>query len=407
MLDKDKLEKIINNLLSNSFKFTPNGGSVSVDITASQNSSSKFVSVSVKDNGIGISKESLAKIFNRFYQVDNSSKRNYGGSGIGLSLVKELVSLHHWNIDVKSTEGKGTEFILSIPLNGNHPDIKENAPEKIDHDINDRSTLDIPSPTVSSSVKKGEKSQILFVEDNEDVRTYVNDLLKTDYNVLLAESGEIGIEVTKNNLPDLILSDVMMPGMDGFEFCKRIKCDWKTSHLPVILLTARVDHQSKLDGLELGADDYITKPFEQKELLIRIKNLIEQRNQLKEKFSKDINPPAESIFYIKEEKELIEKASAIVEKFLGDEEFNSDVLAKEMFVSRSQLNRKLHAITGQGPGEFIRNYKLKRAAQMILESELSITQIAYEVGFGSPAQFTRAFQKHYNSLPSEFKQTKP
>ena len=410
MLDKDKLEKIINNLLSNSFKFTPNGGSISVGVTASQKNSNKFVCVSVKDNGIGISREYIANIFDRFYQVDNSSKRNYGGSGIGLALVKELITLHKWDIEVKSEPGLGTEFILSIPLIADK-ELTEGNPQQNDKCFGERTSENRSIKNEYNenniSVNKNDKPLILFVEDSEDVRKYVYDLLKTDYDVLLAESGEAGIDVTQNNLPDLILSDVMMPGMDGFEFCKKIKSDWKTSHIPVILLTAKVTQQNKLDGLELGADDYITKPFDYKELLLRIKNLIDLRKKLKEKFSTEIKTKPETVSLNKPDQEFIQKVNDVIEKYLINENFNSDVLAKEMFVSRSQLNRKLHAITDQGPGEFIRNYKLKRAAQMILENKLSITQIAYEVGFGSPAQFTRAFQKHYNSLPSEFKQIKP
>jgi len=194
----------------------------------------------------------------------------------------------------------------------------------------------------------------------------------------------------------------MMPVMDGFELCKKLKTNWKTSHIPVILLTAKVTHQSKLEGLETGADDYLTKPFDFEELSIKIKNLITQRKQLKEKFSKDINANVESITTNLFDKEFIEKINEIIESQLQNENFTSEDLAEKLFVSRSQLNRKLNAIVGQGPGEFIRIYKLKRAAQMILENKLSITQIALEVGFSSPAQFTRAFQKHFNCLPSEF-----
>jgi signal transduction histidine kinase/ligand-binding sensor domain-containing protein/DNA-binding response OmpR family regulator len=404
MIDKDKLEKIINNLLSNAFKFTPTSGSIYLNVRTLHNIDDQ-ITVSVRDTGVGIPKEFQNKIFDRFYQVDNSSKRNFGGSGIGLALVKELAALHEWEINVQSSEGEGTEFVLTIPLKNNHSEHSDKLSTNIETQSAERIEPLMPEQVNTTSGYHEEKSLILFVEDNEDVRIYVNDLLKSEYNVLLADSGESGIEVTKNNLPDLILSDVMMPGMDGFEFCKRIKSDWKTSHIPVILLTAKVDHQSKLDGLELGADDYLTKPFEQKELLIRVKNLIEQRRLLKEKFSKDILLPAESISYNKEGKELIEKASAIVEKYLADENFNSEILAREMFMSRSQLTRKMQSAIAQGPGEFIRNYKLNSSAKLILDKKLSITQIALEVGFGSPAQFTRAFQKHFNCLPSEFKNT--
>ncbi|MDT3695238.1 MAG: two-component regulator propeller domain-containing protein [Ignavibacterium sp.] len=406
MIDKDKLEKIINNLLSNAFKFTPSGGSIYVNINCPDNNADQ-ITVSVKDTGIGIPNEFQNKIFDRFYQIDNSSKRNFGGSGIGLALVKELATLHNWEINLNSVEGEGTEFVLTIPIKSNHSAVSEKLKANIETQATEHIDPLSPEHFSTASGNINEKSLILFVEDNEDVRVYVNDLLKSDYDLLLADCGESGIEITKNNLPDLILSDVMMPGMDGFEFCRRIKSDWKTSHIPVILLTAKVDHQSKLDGLELGADDYITKPFEQNELLVRIKNLIEQRRLLKEKFSRDITLPTETVPYNKEEKELIEKASSIVEKYLNDENFNSEILAKEMFMSRSRLTRKMQSAAGQGPGEFIRNYKLNRSARLILEKKLSITQIAFEVGFGSPAQFTRAFQKHFNCLPSEFNQMKP
>jgi len=409
IIDRDKLEKIINNLLSNAFKFTPVDGNISVDISIENKYEPVIANISVKDSGIGILKEYQSKIFDRFYQADNSSKRNYGGSGIGLALVKELVTLHKWDIEVKSNPGLGTEFILSIPLIADK-ELTEVNQQQNNNDIAERTSKNRliknefigPNPPEN----KNDKPLILFVEDSEDVRKYVYDLLKPDYNVLIAESGEAGIDVTQNNLPDLILSDVMMPGMDGFEFCKKIKSDWRTSHIPVILLTAKVTHQSKLDGLELGADDYITKPFDYKELFIRIKNLIDQRKKLRRKFSKEISLQAGTISGNSSDTELIQKTIDIIEKNLNNENFNSDTLANELFVSRSQLNRKLQAVVSQGPGEFIRNYKLKRAAQMILEKRFSITQIALEVGFGSPAQFTRAFQKHYNSLPSEFKQNK-
>ncbi len=403
MIDKDKLEKIIDNLLTNAFKFTPNSGSISIDITTSQNNETKNILISIKDSGMGIPKESQEKIFDRFYQVDNSSKRNIGGSGIGLSLVKELVLLHNWNIEVKSSENTGTEFILTIPFGVNTDQIIIYN----DNDIKSAANTDKKDKAISLNDdwltnNNSDKPVVLVVEDSEDVRTYVHDILISDYDVLLAESGDKGLEFSINNQPDLIVSDVMMPGMDGFEFCKRAKSDWKTSHIPVILLTAKAAHQNKLEGLELGADDYITKPFDYKELLIRIKNLIDQRKKLKEKFSKDINTKAEIFSENSSDKEFIQKTIDVIEKNIHNEKFDSEALAKELYVSRSQLNRKLHSITGQGPGEFLRIYKLKRGAQMILENKLSITQIAYEVGFGSPAQFTRAFQKYFKYLPSEF-----
>jgi signal transduction histidine kinase/DNA-binding response OmpR family regulator/streptogramin lyase len=405
MLDKDKFEKIINNLLNNAFKFTDIGGMVSVEILEQTIAKKRIAKVSICDSGIGISKENQPKIFNRFFQVDDSSKRNYGGSGIGLSLVKELTTLHGWQINLNSAEGEGTEFVIEIPLL-THDELKENKVGLFDELKDENENLEEQNNLAIEPQTSKAKPIVLLVEDSGDVRNYVEGLLKQDYNVLQAENGLAGFEIATNNLPDLIISDVMMPIMDGFELCKKIKTDWKTSHIPLILLTAKATHQSKLDGLETGADDYLTKPFDFEELSIRIKNLISQRKQLKEKFSKDINVNVDSITTNSFDKEFIEKINRIIESQLQNENFTSENLAEELFVSRSQLNRKLNAIAGQGPGEFIRLFKLKRAAQMIIENKLSITQIALEVGFGSPAQFTRAFQKHFNCLPSEFQLTK-
>ncbi len=406
MIDRDKLEKIINNLLSNAFKFTPSGGKISVNIRLENAIPQKFALVEISDTGVGIAEEYQSKIFDRFYQVDGNSKKTETGSGIGLALVKELVSLHNWDITVKSKEGEGTTFILKIPLEkvddvDTQKEI-ESIKKSIDKKIEEESTLAEFEDESEITIKKEEKPAILFVEDSPDVRSYVYDLLKPDYKVLLAERAEEGIELALKNIPDLIISDLMMPGMDGNEFCTKIKSDWQTSHIPFILLTAKATAESRIEGLETGADDYLTKPFNFEELSVRIKNLIEQRKRLREKFSKEINVKAESVASNVVDKEFVQKMIDIIEKNLGNENFSSETLAELLFVSRSQLNRKLQAVTGQGPGEFIRGYKLKRAAKMILENRLSITQVAYEVGFGSPAQFTRSFKKHFNCLPSEF-----
>jgi signal transduction histidine kinase/ligand-binding sensor domain-containing protein/DNA-binding response OmpR family regulator len=402
-LDKDKFEKIINNLLNNAFKFTDVGGNVNIELNEKTISGINNALISISDSGVGISKENQPKIFNRFFQVDDSSKRNYGGSGIGLALVKELTTLLGWEISVSSNEGEGTEFTLQIPLLSQE-EIKTNISlsNSLGHQENLNEEVELKKVDDDYILENNSKPLIVFVEDQSEVRDYVLGLLKHDYNVLQAENGKIGLDVAINSLPDLIISDVMMPVMDGFELCKKLKTDWKTSHIPVILLTAKVAHQSKLEGLETGADDYLTKPFDFEELSVRIKNLIAQRKLLKEKFSKDINANVDSITTNLFDKEFIEKIYRIIESQLQNENFTSENLAKELFVSRSQLTRKLNAITGIGPGEFIRIYKLKRAAQMILENKLSITQVALEVGFSSPAQFTRAFQKHFNCLPSEF-----
>ena len=411
MIDRDKLEKIINNLLSNAFKFTPSEGKISVSIRLENMTPQNEALVEISDTGVGIAEEYQPKIFDRFYQVDDESKKNQAGSGIGLALVKELVSLHNWDISVKSKEGEGTAFTLSIPLEKTEEvetqKEKVSIEKSIDLKKQEVSALADSTDELEITNEQEEKPAILFVEDSPDVRSYVNDLLKPDYKVFLAERAEDGIKIALKNMPDLIISDLMMPGMDGNEFCNKVKSNWQTSHIPFILLTAKATAESKIEGLETGADDYLTKPFNFEELSVRIRNLIEQRKRLREKFSKEINVKAESISSNVVDKEFVQKIINIIEKNLCDDNFNSETLAEQLFVSRSQLNRKLQAVTGQGPGEFIRSYKLKRAAQMIMGKKLSITQIAFEVGFGSPAQFTRAFKKHFNCLPSDFARNIP
>jgi signal transduction histidine kinase/ligand-binding sensor domain-containing protein/DNA-binding response OmpR family regulator len=415
-VDRDKLEKIINNLLSNAFKFTSSNGVISVGINHTSNNDEEFAEVLISDTGIGIPKEKQERIFDRFYQVDDSSRKNYGGSGIGLALVKELVDLHKWEINVDSELGKGTEFNLKIPLwdsylNGNEK-VSEAITDKLigetyKHEKESAEDSDLFEKEIEQEIiekKKllGDKPSILIVEDSEDVRSYLNSLLKSDYRIYEAVNGEDGVKKTSELIPDLIISDVMMPSMNGMEFCKKVKTDWLTSHIPVILLTAKASAQSKIEGLETGADAYLTKPFNSNELSVRIRNLLEQRKMLREKFSKEIKVEPASIAVTSLDNEFLQKAFDVAEKNLSNTEFNSEAFAKEMFVSRSQLHRKLLAITSQAPGEFLRTFRLKRAATFILEKRLSITQVAFEVGFSSPSHFTKAFRQQFNCLPTEF-----
>jgi len=421
-VDKDKLEKIINNILSNAFKFTPSGGIISLDVKNNRRDDGDFAAVKISDTGIGIPKDKLDRIFDRFYQVDDSSGRAFGGSGIGLSLVKELVELHKWKINIESEMAKGTTFILTIPLSDSYLSDKQKIKEENNSNIissdQDKITKHQNGVTVLndsvanqnmydddqifSNELKNNNPSVLVVEDSSDVREYILSLFQNDYNIIQAENGEAGLRIAAELMPDLIISDIMMPGMDGIEFCKCIKTDFQTSHIPVILLTAKVSQENKIEGLEIGADDYVTKPFNFKELSVRIKNLLEQRKRLKDKFSKDINIHAETVTVNSIDKEFLERALNVAEINLQNSEFDSGSFAKIMFVSRSQFYRKMIAITGQGPGEFIRTYRLKKSAQLLIEKKLSITQIALEVGFNSPSHFTKAFQQYFNCLPSEF-----
>ncbi|MDP2365207.1 MAG: ATP-binding protein, partial [Ignavibacteria bacterium] len=408
MIDRDKLEKIINNLLNNAFKFTPDGGKISVELSIDKHGKSDVATISISDTGIGIPEEHRSKIFDRFYQIDNVSKRNFGSSGIGLALVKELVSLHNWNISVFSKVREGTVFTLRIPLEKQVDETEEKSIGKLlsssDLQLKNENLLNFNNEDIADDTDSSKKPVILFIEDSPEVRNYVFDLLNTDYEVLLAKDAGEGIQLSLKHMPDLIISDIMMDGMDGIEFCRRVKTDWQTSHIPVILLTAKATKESKIEGLVTGADDYITKPFNYEELSARIKNLIDQRKNLKEKFSKEINLTPGSIVSNDIDKGFMDKVLDALENNLNNENFDTELLAKEIFISRRQLHRKLQAVTGQAPGEFIRIFKLKRAAQMLIENRFSVTQIALEVGFGSPAQFTRAFKKYFGCLPSEFKE---
>jgi signal transduction histidine kinase/DNA-binding response OmpR family regulator len=398
-IDRDKLEKIINNLLGNAFKYTPPGGRISIDLTVEDSSNNKRVVIAVSDTGIGIPNEHQTKIFDRFHKVD--SERNIEGFGIGLALVKELVNLLNWDIYVESKEGEGSVFKLTIPLtNDEYQDKQISDPEIIV--LAKKLEQDYDEYDKGETERKTGNPVILIVEDSTDVRTYLYDLLKGDYKVLLSDSAERGMELAQQIMPELIISDIMMPGMNGIEFCHKIKTCWQTSHIPVMLLTAKAGLESKVEGLETGADDYLTKPFSFEELTARAKNLINQRKHLREKFSKDINIQPASLSTNSMDKEFIEKIMKVVEQNIEKEKFNSQTLAEEMFISKRQLHRKLLALTGKGPGEFIRIVRLKKAAQLLIENKFSVTQVAYEVGFGSPAQFTRAFKKYYNSLPSEY-----
>jgi signal transduction histidine kinase/DNA-binding response OmpR family regulator/streptogramin lyase len=416
-VDKDKLEKILNNILSNAFKFTPENGTILVAALKEMDNKKEFISISIKDSGIGIPKEKLEHVFDRFFQVDDSSRKEYSGSGIGLSLVRELVDLQRWKINVNSEIGVGTEFVIIIPTSEDYLDANQKITEEnnsikiipndekkelVSDNINSKKISGLAINGFPESNLNDKKKTILIVEDSDDVQIYLKEILKEEYNIIIAENGVKGLDSALQFLPDLIISDVMMPKMDGIEFCSHIKSDWQTSHIPVILLTAKASSENKIEGLETGADDYVTKPFSFRELSARIKNLLDQREKLKQKFGKNVNYKPEDITPNKADQEFLQKATITIEKNISEPEFGSDQFAQEMFLSRSQLHRKLHAVTGQSTGEFIRTIRLKKAAGLILEKKFSLTQIALEVGFNSPSHFTKAFKQMFGCLPSEF-----
>ena len=405
--DTDKFEKIINNLLSNAFKFTSENGKVLVCINEISKNEKLFAEIKIIDSGISIPQEKIDNIFDRFYQVDDSDNRNFGGSGIGLSLVKEFIELHKWQIIVKSKIGIGTEFNIEIPYGDEH--LSETEKIEALKIINNKQILTDQISLANKNIileasfeNKIDKAKILIVDDSADVRKYLTNLLKNKYFVAEEENGKKGIKAALELLPDLIISDIMMPSMDGIQFCRKIKTDWRTSDIPVILLTAKASFENKIEGLEIGADEYLTKPFDSRELFTRINNLLEQRDRLRKKYGDNLESLFQKNNLTKIDNEFMEKLEDAILKNIDKVNFNTEFLAKELFVSRTKLHRKVHEISGQAPGEFIRSFKLKKAAKLLLENKLSVTQIAYEIGFSSPAQFTRAFTKYFDCLPSEY-----
>ncbi len=438
-VDQDKIEQILNNLLSNAFKSTAKGGEVQVTVVTEPTPespprrgtnvspsrearlatgqgigvgkvSSNHISIKVSDTGVGIPPNRVDKIFDRFYQVDDSQKREHEGTGIGLALVKELVKLHHGHISVQSEPGKGSTFTVSIPLGKEHfkesyqitSSIQTDKPDSEMYPITEPESVDNEIPENITTASSQPKPIILVVEDNADMRTYICNYLKSDYKLLEANNGAEGVEKAQTTIPDLIISDVMMPKMDGYVFCTQIKSDEKTSHIPVILLTARAAKEDKLTGLETGADDYVAKPFESDELKIRVKNLIEQRILLRKRYSSNTGLRPEEIAVTSADKKFLIKALQIIEQNMSDPEFGVDKFRKEIALSRVQLHRKLHALTDQSTSEFVRSVRLNRAAQLLKQNADTITQIAYEVGFKNPSYFSSSFQKQFGVLPKEY-----
>ncbi len=411
--DKDMVEKILSNLLSNAFKFTPEGGSVKVEITKPKSQTSKLIELSVSDTGIGIPADHLDKVFDRFYQVDASQTREQEGSGLGLALVKELVELHHGTIQAQSEVGRGTTFTVRLPLGRSHLRDKEivAAPvsaEPTMHEIEGaiaEKVVEEAREEAESEHAKGEKPIVLVVEDNADVRAYIKDYLVPAYQVAEARDGAEGIEKAQEIIPDLIISDVMMPKKDGYAMCRELKTDEKTSHVPVILLTAKAASGDKIEGLESGADDYLVKPFEPKELVARVKNLIALRRKLRERFSKGVPLKPGEIAVTSMDDTFLQRLMAVVEKRMGDEKFSVEELGHEVGMSRVQIHRKLTALTNHSASEFIRHVRLHRAMDMLMKDAGTVSEIAYSVGFSSPAYFTKCFHEQFGKTPAEIRKS--
>ncbi len=378
--DKDKLEKILNNLLSNAIKYTPANGNVKVTLRESFGE----VIFKIEDSGIGIDKRLIPKIFDRYYQIENDNNQQIAGTGVGLALVKELVAVMNGKLEVESLENAGTTFRVILPNIDSEKETVSQYP------------IFVPESEVSGNDAKG---LLLVVEDNDDLRTYIVNLFSENFRVLEATDGKSGLELTINEIPDLIITDLMMPNINGLGLCKVIKADSRVCHIPIILLTAKADLDSRIEGYETGADEYIAKPFSPNELKARVNNLLKNRNLLFEKYGLE-NPRAISSKDLNQV--FIMNIISQIELRLSDSTLNIEDLADKLNLSSIQLRRKLKAITGSNPTEYIRNYRLQKAEKMLKAKTSSVSEIAYQVGFESLSYFSKVFQEKYGKLPSEW-----
>jgi len=402
--DQDKVEKIITNLLSNAFKFTPAHGAVTLTAGIVDQG---YLQITVSDTGNGIAREDQASIFLPFYQV-RQDHHVQQGTGLGLPLVKELTRLHHGTIEVSSEPGKGASFVVRLPIAKHLFPEDQLIVDSSDGVWNDMIHANAPQPD-DRVVHAGHETwfdnrdAILVADDHADLRQFISGTLqRSGYAVLTASDGKEAMDLALKFVPSLVLSDLMMPRMDGLELTKKMKADERTSHIPVILLTAKNEQQSRLDGWGTGADDYLIKPFSPDELLARITNLIEQRKRLSKKFGERMAAlPAQASVQSLDDR-FLARARGVVESNLEDYTFTVERMAEEMNLSRTQLLRKLKALTDLSPTDFIKDIRLKRAAHLIRHKADTITQIGYAVGFNDQSYFTKCFKKQFGVTPSEF-----
>ena len=397
--DADKVGKIVMNLLSNAFKFTPEGGRVTVMIEHVAGTPD-MLEIKIADTGIGISEVDKEHIFERFYQAGHKGVEETTGNGIGLSLVRDFVTLHEGEVKVFDNIGTGSVFVIQFPVK--HVETQVQLPPETGIPAGEEEDKEIKEETREETERK-DFPLLLIVDDNEDFRIFMRYSLELQYRVKLAVNGNEAWEMMQEELPDLVISDVMMPQMDGNELCRLIKQDKRTAHIPVILLTARQNTEAKLEGLQTGADDYVTKPFNMTILVLRIRKLIEL-SRYHRVTQGMIDPAPSEIVITSLDEKLIEKAIKYVEDNMSRTELSVEELSRELGMSRVHLYKKLLQITGKTPIEFIRVIRLKRAAQLLRESQLHVSEVAFEVGFNNPKYFSRYFKDEFGVLPSVYQE---
>jgi len=426
--DENKLDKIVYNLLANAFKYTPDKGNIDVGLSVAGPHSpgeldprspvkpDECLEISIEDNGIGIPENDLEHIFDRYYRVENPDSFVQTGSGIGLSLVRELTELHRGKILVSSKLGKGSCFTVLLPCGREHlsedeivdrvTDGREDMFSVRQFALTDEQEYIGRYDPVQPRLDEGGKPLLLIVDDEPELRSFIKDNFSLDFYVIEAENGAEGFDMALKNNPDIIITDILMPVMDGIELCRKIKSDIKTSHIPLVMLTAKANIESRIEGLDTGADAYIAKPFTTKLIEVQISNILESRKRLRRKFSQEFILQPSDIAITSLDADLLQRAIDTVEKHMSDTEFSVDAFIKEMGMSRSRMHRKLKALTEQSTSEFIRFIRLKRSLSLLEKSQMSIEETAYSVGFNSTAYFTKCFRQQFGKTPSEYLRSK-
>ncbi|GHU70319.1 hybrid sensor histidine kinase/response regulator [Bacteroidia bacterium] len=408
-IDRDCIDKVIFNLLSNAFKFTKKGGQITVYISKQSNR----LEISVEDTGIGIAKEYQDQIFDRFYQVRDGKTNTKMGTGIGLHLAKMMIELHHGDIFVQSEPDSGSKFTIFLPLEKGAYHVEEFGstageatvamvqPSFTEEDTN----FEIPVSEERITAHPKNAPSVLIVEDDVDIANYMDSELSKKYRIYRAVNGKDGLNKAMKQLPDLIVSDVVMPEMDGLTLCKLLKTNDKTCHIPVILLTAKTNVEQRIEGIEMGADSYIPKPFNMKHLETRVAKLIELRRKLKNKYENGQKSEEDVIKILSSDEKLLQKFNDKLREHISNPDLSVESLAKDLGLSRVHLNRRLKAITNESPGNYIRNFRLSQAALLLSSKKISIAEVAYAVGFSSQAYFSNTFKEHFGMSPTEYAET--
>jgi DNA-binding response OmpR family regulator len=417
------LEKIMINLISNSFKYTAEGGSIVVEVLESLDpfkpsfpnelvlknpyAGKQYVYLRVADTGIGISKESIAHLFERYYKINES----HMGSGIGLAFVKSLTQLHKGHIYVYSERQQGTEILIAIPVSKEDYAIPERWMQHAKPEVGARlesiqSKYEHYLPFLDEH-SNGQRTttpvpHILVVDDNEELRTFLKESLSPHYQILEATDGQMGLTRAKEDFPDLIISDVMMPGMDGIDFCKQLKADKATSHIPFIMLTAKDALRARIEGVDSGADFYFAKPLSMQLLESTIRNILTQKKRLKDRYSNEQYTEARELVHSTRDKEFMDELIGVIESHLTNADMDVDYICTQMSMSRTKLYQKIKTITGQSIGELIRTVRLKKAVQLMTHQDIQLTDVMYSVGIQTQSYFTKAFKKEFGKTPSQF-----